>query len=88
MDAIDSSKHFACSFYVGSEVAKEHSTLSRPTLVERSVKELEYWNTRSIVAKERIASLHSVKNSLLWLLKKATSHERSLINDYPPSPNM
>ncbi len=73
--------------WAGSTDVKENSSLSRPTLVERSVKELEYWNNRSLVAKERIASLHSVKNSLLWLLKKAAVHERSLINDHPPIPH-
>lgn len=67
-----------------SESRQELTATQKNALVEQRLKELEYWNNRSLVAKERIASLHTVKNSLLWLLKKVTLHERSLINDYLP----
>lgn len=61
--------------------------VQKQAYLERTLIELEHWNARANAAKERIASLHAVKGSLLWLLKKASQHERGLINDFPPAPS-
>lgn len=56
---------------------------------ETNVRELANYHFNSTVIKNRIAALHTVRSSLLWLLKKTALHERGLINDHltvpPPS---
>jgi hypothetical protein len=54
----------------------------RKAFIDHSLRELEVYNYNSNVLKARIAGLHSVKLSLLWLLKKASLHERSLIQQH------
>lgn len=49
---------------------------------EANVRELANCHFAASVLKARIAALHSVKVSLLWLLKKASLHERANINDH------
>lgn len=65
-----------------SDLSAEMSAEQRKVLVEQSIRELEVYNHTSNVLKARIAGLHSVKSSLLWLLKKASLHERNLIQQY------
>jgi hypothetical protein len=66
---------------VGKEekVPKENEIKSA---YESHVRELANCHFTSTVAKARITALHSVRISLLWLLKKASLHERSLIQDH------
>jgi hypothetical protein len=49
---------------------------------EANVRELANCHFTSSVIKARIAALHSVRVSLLWLLKKSSLHERATINDH------
>lgn len=48
--------------------------------VEHIKKELEILNNNSIVIKNKMIALSSVRTSLLWLLKKSNALERSLIS--------
>jgi len=43
-------------------------------------KELDILHSNSIVIKNKMVALNSVRNSLLWLLKKSNAVERSLIS--------
>lgn len=72
-----------------SQRASFRSTGSKPELteqqrtaaIEQAVKELEVYNYNSKIIQSRIAALHSVKMSLLWLLKKASMHERTMLHE-------
>jgi hypothetical protein len=59
----------------------------RANLIESTLRDLAQYNYNSSVIKNRIAALHSVRSSLLWLLKKTAVHERSMINDYLSAPS-
>jgi hypothetical protein len=63
-----------------SAVSKEDEEIDLK--FEANVRELANCHFTSSVIKARIAALHSVRVSLLWLLKKASLHERATINDH------
>jgi hypothetical protein len=52
------------------------------TVFESNTRELANCHINSTLIKSRIAALHSVRMSLLWLLKKTSLHERAIINDH------
>lgn len=44
------------------------------------IRELEVFAQNSIASKERIKQLHVARSQLLWLLRKASRHERQMVN--------
>lgn len=52
-------------------------------MIEQYLKEVSAYTNQSQIIQNRITSMHTIKNSLHWLLRRAIVHERSLINDCP-----
>jgi hypothetical protein len=62
---------------------KEQKEIEQKNLIyEASVRELANCHITSTIIKSRIAQLHTLRMSMLWLLKKTSLHERALINDH------
>eukprot|EP01039_Chlorochromonas_danica_P008002 gene8002-8825_t len=53
----------------------------RRAALEQTRKDLDICDYNSRIIQQRIQALHSVKISLLWLLKKASLHERTMIHE-------
>lgn len=59
---------------VNDKIIKSHIAM------DHIKKELDILHSNSIVIKNKMVALNSVRNSLLWLLKKSNAVERSLIS--------
>lgn len=59
---------------VNEKIIKSHIAM------DHIKKELDILHSNSIVIKNKMVALNSVRNSLLWLLKKSNAVERSLIS--------
>lgn len=55
-------------------------TIKSHIAMDHIKKELDILHSNSIVIKNKMVALNSVRNSLLWLLKKSNAVERSLIS--------
>ena len=65
----------------------ESATKRSPASIQRSAmaiehikRELEILHSNSMVIRNKMQALNAVRTSLLWLLKKSSALERSLIN--------
>ncbi|RYH13700.1 hypothetical protein EON65_35025 [archaeon] len=60
----------------------------RDIAIMQTIRELEIYDHNSKIMQGRIAHMHTVKSSLLWMLKKITMHERMQAHEgrYLPVP--